>query len=226
MFNSDNMAEKNYIQVQRTARYYTSGNLSDNTTSVWIVCHGYGQLAQYFIRNFEVLNDGKTFVVAPEALNRFYLEGFSGRVGANWMTSEERDSEIEDYIDYLELLHQDIKKNAKHKDIKINVLGFSQGVAAVCRWVLKKNVGFEKLVLWAGIFPPDLNTDFSFSIDALKEKSVIIVYGDKDPFLKEEHKNEMSEFIKIKPDIKMISFDGGHDIDPDTLKIIRDGSFS
>ena len=41
---------------------------------VWFVLHGFGQLSPYFIRHFGVLADGTRLIVAPEALNRFYLE--------------------------------------------------------------------------------------------------------------------------------------------------------
>jgi hypothetical protein len=40
------------IKIERTARYYTLGELNDNTKTIWFVVHGYGQLSQYFIRKF------------------------------------------------------------------------------------------------------------------------------------------------------------------------------
>ena len=49
-------------------------------------------------------------IVAPEALSRFYVES-SGKthadthVGASWMTREDRLSDIEDYVEYLDALH-------------------------------------------------------------------------------------------------------------------------
>jgi hypothetical protein len=51
---------------------------------VWFVCHGYGQLAAYFIRHFAFLTENApaTVVIAPEGLSRFHLSGNGGRVGA------------------------------------------------------------------------------------------------------------------------------------------------
>jgi hypothetical protein len=47
--------------------------------------------------------------VAPEGLSRFYFEGgFHGpgsKVGATWMTREDRLAKIEDYVGYLDALH-------------------------------------------------------------------------------------------------------------------------
>jgi hypothetical protein len=34
------------------ARYYKLGEINKDTVQVWFVLHGYGQLAQYFLRKF------------------------------------------------------------------------------------------------------------------------------------------------------------------------------
>lgn len=78
--------------------------------------------------------------MAPEALNRFYLEGFAGRVGATWMTKEERLQEIDDYVNYLNQLYKTILANTDTSEITVNILGFSQGVATVCRWIANRYV--------------------------------------------------------------------------------------
>jgi predicted esterase len=213
--------KKHHLKVSRTARYFTLGEFSEKTKRVWFVCHGYGQLAEYFIRNFEVIDDGTNFIVAPEALSRFYLEGFSGRVGASWMTKEERDSEIADNVQYLNELYFTILKDQDIEKLNIHVLGFSQGVPAACRWVADGEVKFDKLILWAGIFPPDMNNDFQFTADhLLKDKQTYIIYGNKDPFLKEEHFKEIENFGKIKPDLKVIIFEGKHELKGEILKEI------
>ena len=49
--------QEHHLSVTRTARYFTLGSLDNNTQQVWFVLHGYGQLAQFFIRKFEILND-------------------------------------------------------------------------------------------------------------------------------------------------------------------------
>lgn len=119
---------EHHVKVSRTARYFTIGECSEKTRNVWIVCHGYGQLASYFIRNFESLTtQGDTLIVAPEALSRFYLAGTGGRVGATWMTREDRLHEITDYLDYLDTLLLTISQPLP-ADVKVFVLGFSQGV--------------------------------------------------------------------------------------------------
>ena len=93
------------IKVRRSARYYTLGPDDERAVrDVWFVLHGYGQLAAQFIGIFEALNDGTRLIVAPEALNRFYVAGVETApaaergVGATWMTREDRLNEIDDYV--------------------------------------------------------------------------------------------------------------------------------
>ncbi len=217
----NNSMKTHFLKVEKTARYCTLGEMNEQTRNIWIVCHGYGQLAPYFIDKFKILDDDSTFIVAPEALSRFYLEGFSGRVGATWMTKEERESDIEDYVEYLEKLYNEITHGYPAAQFKLNILGFSQGVATVCRWAVSKKKNFGKLVLWAGIFPPDLNTDFQFSMETFQEKEVIIVYGDRDPLLKEEHLKEIELLGSKFKNLKVIIFNGKHEINEQVLNQLK-----
>jgi len=211
-----------YITVERTARYFTLGELNEHTEQIWFVCHGYGQLAEYFIKKFQVLNNGKTYIVAPEGLSRFYLEGLSGRVGATWMTREDRLNDIKDNINYLNSLYAFITKDTK-PGIKITLLGFSQGGPTLCYWIGNGKVKFDKLVLWAGIFPPDLNNDFKFTAEyLLKDKPTYIVYGTNDPLLKPEHSKEIESYKTIKPDLQILTFEGKHEMNEEVLNRISE----
>ena len=60
--------EEHHINVPRTARYHTVGD-GGTARAIWIVLHGYGQLARYFLRKFEGLDAG-LLIVAPEGLTR------------------------------------------------------------------------------------------------------------------------------------------------------------
>ena len=85
--------------VPRTVRYYEAGE-PVNGGPLWIVLHGYGQLARFFLRKFEAF-EGQAHVVAPEGPNRFYLGDGYERIGANWMTREERGAEIAEHVEQL-----------------------------------------------------------------------------------------------------------------------------
>jgi predicted esterase len=204
------------------ARYAILGKINPQTRSVWFVIHGYGQLAQYFIRKFTSLESENIVIVAPEGLSRFYLEDITSRmqtgnnrVGASWMTKENRQMDIANYIRYLDTVYHHLLKNVS--GVPITILGFSQGAATVSRWITHSNILFDRLILWAGIFPPDM--DFVHAGELLQSKETHLVYGNTDPFLNDDRFAEMkmiSEKLKISPTVT--TFNGGHDIDPSTLK--------
>jgi len=203
------------INFEYSARYYTLGEISENVEQLWFVCHGHGQLAQYFIRKFEVLNDGKALIVAPEGLSRYYLEGFRGRVGATWMTKEDRLSDIENYLTYLSEVFNFIKSQLK-SNVQVNFLGFSQGAATISRFATQTDAHFDKLILWAGIFPPDLPP--LESIERLKGKKVYWVYGTEDQYLSAgvmEEQETIAKHLDIKPIVK--TFKGLHELSSEIL---------
>jgi len=208
------------IEFQFRARYYKQGEINASTRQVWFVLHGYGQLAQYFIRKFSVLEQHHICVIAPEGLSKFYLENFeagkgrkSNRVGATWMTRENRETDIKNYIRYLNTVHE---KEIGSKNIPVSILGFSQGSATASRWATQPNLKYDRLILWAGVFPPDM--DFEIGRQILQQKEVLMVYGNKDPFLTDDRFTEMKAITeKLAANIKTITFDGEHDIDSETL---------
>ena len=209
------------LTVPRTARYYTLGTPSEDVQHLWIVCHGYGQLGRYFLRHFNSLDDGRILVVAPEALSRFYLDGFSGRVGATWMTKEDRLSEIEDQAAYLNLLLK-AQLRLLPQDVRITVLGFSQGGATVCRWLARNQAPVHRLILWAASFPEDI--DFNAGKAAFQGLPAAVVYGTQDEFItpdKLEQKKQLMAQLGISP--LVYTFEGGHTIHPETLSKVKEG---
>ena len=207
------------------ARYFRLGEMTPSTQKVWFVFHGYGQLAQFFLRKFSALESNETCIIAPEGLSHFYLEDVAGRsqtgnnkVGATWMTRENRLADIENYITYLnQIFESEIPNNFKGQ---ITLCGFSQGAATVSRWALDGKVSFQRLIVWAGIFPPDM--DFKKGGEMLSQKEVIEVYGNQDPYLTEERLNELTQLNKrlgINP--RLIPFDGGHELNSEILLQLR-----
>ena len=212
--------KENHLKITKTARYYTLGELNDQTENVWFVIHGYGQLAEFFIKKFNVLNDGKTLIIAPEALSKFYLKEFTGRVGATWMTREDREHEIEDYINYLNTLYDTVLKNIDRSKLKINILGFSQGTATVCRWAMNEHIQYQKMVIWAGYFGKGIAD--VVSKEHLNNKEVFLVYGKQDEFISQiDTTNYENDIKKTIPHVQILSFDGGHTIDAETLNVVK-----
>jgi predicted esterase len=210
------MSETFYIKTKKTAKINVIGNITNETKNVWIVLHGYGELSNYFIRKFSVLKQPEDVIIAPEGLSRFYLNGFNGRVGATWMTKEERLSDIEDYIYYLDTVY---KTFIKH-DVKVHVIGFSQGAATASRWIANSTSLFHSLILWCGVFPPDLPLEFSEKLVSIKK--TFLVLGINDNLISPETLEENTKTLqKTNIDLNTITFEGGHEILPETLFLIK-----
>lgn len=204
------------ISFDFQARYELLGEPNDQVEDLWFVCHGHGQLAKYFIRKFEPIANENRLIVAPEGLFRYYLQGFSGRVGATWMTKEDRVNDIENYIKYLSAVYHEVRKDLK-PNVNINFFGFSQGAATISRLATQTELDFDRLILWAGIFPPDLPP--LQSTNRLKDKECLLIYGLGDEFLTEariEEQESIARQIKVKP--KTITFEGKHELNENVLK--------
>lgn len=194
--------------------------MNEGTRHVWFVLHGYGQLAEYFIRKFETISDDHTYIVAPEALSRFYLSGNSGRVGACWMTREERLTEINEYVAYLDSMYKTVFQHHSPDDVQITVLGFSQGTATACRWITQGTLRCDRLILWAGYFANGILD--VLEPDPLPATETYFVYGNKDEFLSQLNPTEYLGKLKTDlPFLKVLQYDGGHAVDVEVLK----GSF-
>ncbi len=203
------------ISFKTQGRYAILGELSSNTKSILFVFHGQGQLSKFFIQKFKALTSQGFTIIAPEGLHNYYLEGIAGRVGASWMTSENRLVAIANYISFLNNVLQDVKRKSS-PSVKLHLLGFSQGTATVSRWVEQSNFNFEQLILWGGALPPDLNKELIFS--RMKGKPLLQVVGNNDPYITPEHKKEIDKRIKkYKLSVSINYYKGGHEIEPNIL---------
>ncbi|HEX2615907.1 MAG TPA: dienelactone hydrolase family protein [Flavobacteriales bacterium] len=163
--------EEHHLRVPRTARYYTLGTRA-SAREAWVVLHGYGQLARFFLRGFEGVEEGR-WIVAPEGLSRFYLNDDHSRVGATWMTREDREHEMADQLSYLDALVE-----ATAAGLPVKVLGFSQGVATATRWALSGRTAITRLVLWGGSLPPE--AELWKQAGRLHATPVDLVHGEQD----------------------------------------------
>lgn len=202
-----------HIPVTRTARYCTLG--ADDAGETWFVLHGYRQLARGFIRDFASLAGEGRRILAPEALSRDYTDdgsaphGPEAQVGASWMTREDRDIEIRDYVAYLDTL-------AVTEGPPGVVLGFSQGAATASRWVVYGAVRPAALVLWAGLPAHDL--DRSRAVARLAAVPVYVMVGSSDRYRDDEAMEEQLEWLREGGvACRVIRYDGGHRIEPEGL---------
>lgn len=197
------------FSFSKTFRYETL-NEEKQPTKIIYVLHGYGQLAKFFIQKFNVLSEDY-LIVAPEGMHRFYLNGSSGKVGASWMTKEAREVDIRDNIDWLNALDNDLFKKFNIKERIL--LGFSQGGATAIRWKMNSQLPFDKTIIWASDFPPDMEPQ----MDRLKgQNENYFVIGNKDEYFNDEQQNKLISLYK-SVDFKISPYLGRHNIDETIL---------
>jgi predicted esterase len=203
-----------FIEVPRTARYYILGDAAAKVDEIWFVLHGFGQLAGDFVQYFAALTESGRVVVAPEALNRYYAVGISvpakdRPVGATWMTREDRDHEISDYVRYLDLLHRSVLE--RHRGARTVVVGFSQGGATASRWVMQGHARVDRLILWGAPVPPDV--DLGAAGATFQGARLTFVIGKNDRYINADAlaaERDRLDAASIPHDV--VEYDGGHSI--------------
>ena len=208
--------EKKNISISKKARYFQLGKISEQTKTIWFVFHGYGMLSQYFIKKFKNLENNHTVIISPEALSRFYIGENYDRVGASWITKEDKLDDIDDNIAYLNSLFELTTKNIDLNSINIHLLGFSQGGATACRWILNSNIKINSLGLWGADIP----------IDCLSEKNrekwlqfkTTLIIGKRDEFISDENKAKFAKLLSsYRLKYNLIEYDGAHKIIEEVL---------
>jgi predicted esterase len=215
-------AESHHFSTPRTARYWTLGPPPAEALGTLYALHGYGQLAPYFVRKFQPIADAGWHVVAPEGGHRFYLKGTSGRVGASWMTKEDRLSDIADYVGFLDALRTRI--DGGQPQGRQVLLGFSQGVATALRWLAlgERPVGsWHGVVAHSGVLPPDLpKSEQAFA----SAPNLHLITGTEDPYILDVEagfRSSMRDWLDCGGQTEKVihhTFSGGHTVDAPTVE--------
>lgn len=215
-----NIEEKHY-KTQKTARYYISkphSEINESINKLIFVVHGYAQLAKDFIKEFEFLDNDETLIIAPEGLSKFYSKGL---IAASWMTKDDRDNEIDDYLFYLEGIANQILTHLTNEPEQIIILGFSQGVHTATRFAVCTEMNIHKLVLCSSDFPGD--ADFESMREKNKSMKVYYLFGDKDRNIRlENFEKSIALLEENKIQFEKIMFDGEHIVHKESvLKILE-----
>jgi predicted esterase len=208
------------ITTRRSARYYTLGLEGLSAREVWFACHGYGQLAGRFLEKLRVLDDGSRVLVAPEGLSRFYLSESPAerRVGACWMTREDRLAEIDDYVQYLDAVYAAVFARVDRGAVTVHALGYSQGAATVSRWAATGTARVDRVVLWGGELPPDLDLSKEPAAGRLRAGRLTFVYGRSDEFITPKVvETTKQRLMQHGIPYRELPFDGGHELSPSVL---------
>jgi len=221
------MTQERHLAVKRTARYYVLGDVSPLVEDLWFACHGYGQLAGDFVKEFECIADPKRLIVVPEALSRYYIPSDPGyhtadtKVGATWMTREDREAEIADYVAYLDDLCAEIINEIGNRPIRVTVLGFSQGGATANRWVTRGNVRPDRLLMWGSFLPND--SDLLHAAEFFRTVKLVLIHGTRDQFADSKMIEKYEALLKENQiPFEAKTFGGGHRMDRSILQLLAE----
>jgi predicted esterase len=139
------------------------------------------------------------------------------------MTREDRLTDIEDYVHYLEALSSAVltrlgeeAPSGRGERVRRVALGFSQGTATVARWAARTRVRLDELILWGGKLPPELEpADLATPWRAVQ---VTLVAGTRDRWLRREALDD--EAAKLGAHgirARVVTFEGGHRLDDGAL---------
>lgn len=206
------------VNYETTNTYSTLNTLTQETKNVWIACHGIGFLSKFFISYFENLDPELNYVIAPQAPSKYYQTKAYKYVGASWLTKENREQEIENVLNYLDAIFQ-TEKLPEGKNIIL--LGFSQGVSVVTRWLAQHKVNCDHLVIHSGSIPSEFDsTSFAY----LPNLKTSIIYGTQDEYLtKDRIYSQLQLARQIFPNVpEVIKFNGKHVVHPESIKKISE----
>ncbi|WP_296316655.1 alpha/beta hydrolase [Winogradskyella sp. UBA3174] len=170
-------SQEKEITYHTNNSYSTLNTLTNNTKTVWFVCHGMGYLSQYFLRYFKSLNSEENYIIAPQAPSKYYIQP-KMHVGANWLTRNNTDAGMANILNYFDAI---LDAEQIPKSVNLIVFGYSQGVSVAMRYLAKRQLQCSQLVIHSGGIPKELSAnDFSY-LDA--NTKVKLIYGTEDEYL-------------------------------------------
>ncbi|WP_037320896.1 alpha/beta hydrolase [Salegentibacter sp. Hel_I_6] len=207
------MSTEKQLSYRISNTYSVLNDFTEKTKTVWLVCHGIGYLSRYFLRHFNHLDSKENYIIAPQAQSKYYLNNEYKHVGASWLTKERTEEEIENVLKYLDEVYK--AENLKNAP-KLIILGYSQGVSVATRWIAKRRIKCDELIMHSGKVPAELKTeDFQF----LENTNFTFIYGTEDEYLKNGiiKVEEMRLKDLFPKNFKIKTYKGGHEVNTDLI---------
>ncbi|WP_405571672.1 alpha/beta hydrolase [Winogradskyella sp. Asnod2-B02-A] len=206
-------SQEKEITYKTSNSYSTLNTLTNQTKTVWLVCHGMGYMSRYFLRYFKQLNTKENYIIAPQAPSKYYIQPRM-HVGANWLTRDNTAAGTENIINYIDAV---LEAEYIPKEINLIVFGYSQGVSVALRYLAKRQLQCNEIVIHSGGIPKELTTkDFEY---LSKDVKVTLIYGTEDEYLDENRMQLESQRAKdlFGDKISITSFNGKHVVNVDFI---------
>jgi predicted esterase len=206
-------SQEKEITYKTSNSYSTLNTLTNQTKTVWLVCHGMGYMSRYFLRYFKHLNPEENYIIAPQAPSKYYIQPRM-HVGANWLTRDNTAAGTENIVNYFDAV---LEAENIPAEINFIVFGYSQGVSVALRYLAKRQLQCNQIVIHSGGIPKELiPKDFAY---LAKDTKVKLVYGTEDEYLDENRMQLESERTKdlFGDKISITSFNGKHVVNVDFI---------
>jgi predicted esterase len=124
------------------------------------------------------------------------------------MTKEERLTDIEDVLNYMDAVYASMSDDQKNALI---AFGFSQGTPSIFRWVVNRKIPVKACVAWASDLPQDVLTPEG--VEFLNKQKIFVVLGNQDEFVNADRLQRVKEELNSAGlNYEFISFEGKHRI--------------
>ncbi|WP_299110778.1 alpha/beta hydrolase [uncultured Winogradskyella sp.] len=206
-------SQEKEITYTNSNSYSTLNTISQETKTIWFVCHGMGYLSRYFLRYFKKLNPEENYIIAPQAPSKFYIQP-KMHVGANWLTRDDTKAGMQNILNYFDAI---LEAENIPEDVNLIVFGYSQGVSVAMRYLAKRQLQCSQLVLHSGGIPKELNSkDFDFLSE---DTQVKMIYGTEDEYLDEDRITKETERAEslFGNRLTVLPFEGKHVVNVDFI---------
>ncbi|WP_310390879.1 hypothetical protein [Hymenobacter sp.] len=159
----------------RTAHFYSLGEPGPAIAHLWVCLHGHDQAVADLAAQLVNLDTPERLLVLPEALSRRADPATSDRptdaLGV-WFAPHSVDADLADLTTYLDGLTDHIRARCP-AGTPVTVLGYGHGAAAAVGWLAENHLVFERLILYAAVFPPEIDRRTLFA--ALPQRPIVVV---------------------------------------------------
>lgn len=201
--------EEKFLTIQATHPYETLNPRTPDTRQIWVVFHGIGYLSRYFLRHFKHLEPGANYIIAPQAPALYYLDQTYTHIGGSWLTRENTDLYMDNLLQLLDGLW---RAEELQTAPSLVLMGYSQGVSVLCRWVAARKIQCKRLVLYAGKVPEELGAEDFGHLS--QDTEVEFFIGDQDPYVTPAMRAGMEDHMQMLfgDRLKITEYVGGHSL--------------
>lgn len=145
----------------RTARYISLGEPGAGIQHVWFCLHGREQSLHEFARQLVNLDTPERLLILPEGLSRYASPALettpeTPATVASWFAPDSVQTDLQDLTSYLDELAAEVLA-ACPPHTPVTVLGYGHGAAAACQWLAHGRTSYDRLILYASVFPAEVN---------------------------------------------------------------------